>query len=388
VTDLFVSYKREDRAKVEPLVRLLREEGYVVWWDPEITAGERFDDVIGNQLEAASCVIVGWSKLSIGSRWVRDEADFALKRKKLVPLSLDGAEPPLGFRSIQTADLSDWAGAKDDARIKNLLAGVDRICGADVRDERLRRKLSITAVGANVGPGIGVEQTEGEQRTLSRPISRASWVRFSAIWAWSWPIVVLSLAGAVGLMLHRSSEIAPAKPRAPESPTPLVCASGTRISAAKDRCEPECGRGSRFNSAVNRCEEIACARGSRLNIAGNDCEPVTCARGTRLSEAGDSCETFACTRGSRLNDAGNGCEQITCERGTRLDAAGSGCELDCERGTKPNAAGGRCVPILCQQGWKLGSDGTNCVRVMPQSPLPPPPGPRRFRHRDEIFIEP
>jgi hypothetical protein len=40
--------------------------------------------------------------------FVRDEAASGLKRGILVPLRLDGVDPPLGFGSFQIADLSDW----------------------------------------------------------------------------------------------------------------------------------------------------------------------------------------------------------------------------------------------------------------------------------------
>ena len=38
--DVFISYKREDRAAVERLVRLLEAERIDVWWDPSIVPGE------------------------------------------------------------------------------------------------------------------------------------------------------------------------------------------------------------------------------------------------------------------------------------------------------------------------------------------------------------
>jgi formylglycine-generating enzyme required for sulfatase activity len=127
MADIFFSYKREDRAKIEPLVELLEQQGLTVWWDPDLVAGERFDEVINREIAQARCVIVAWSNSSTKAVWVRDEASTGRDRGVLVPLSLDGARPPLGFGQYQTPDLSDWTRDPDDPRIRQLLAGIQRV---------------------------------------------------------------------------------------------------------------------------------------------------------------------------------------------------------------------------------------------------------------------
>ena len=54
--------------------------------------------------------MVVWSFQSIDRRWVRTEAHFGLGRSILVPVRIDGAEPPFAFSLIQAADLSNWNG--------------------------------------------------------------------------------------------------------------------------------------------------------------------------------------------------------------------------------------------------------------------------------------
>jgi len=129
MADVFVSYKREDHAAIEPLVHLLEARGFSVWWDPSIVPGERFASVIIDALNNAQCVIVGWSSRSIESFWVQDEASVARDRGILLPISIDGAQPPLGFRQLQTTNLADWHGQADDPRIEHLLVGIRRIMG-------------------------------------------------------------------------------------------------------------------------------------------------------------------------------------------------------------------------------------------------------------------
>jgi formylglycine-generating enzyme required for sulfatase activity len=127
MADIFFSYKREDRAKIEPLVELLERQGLTVWWDPDLVAGERFDEVINHEIAQARCVIVAWSETSTRAVWVRDEASTGRDRGVLVPLSLDGARPPLGFGQYQTPDLTGWTGNPADPRARQLVAGVLRV---------------------------------------------------------------------------------------------------------------------------------------------------------------------------------------------------------------------------------------------------------------------
>jgi formylglycine-generating enzyme required for sulfatase activity len=127
VADIFFSYKREDRTRVERLVRELERADLTVWWDPTLVAGERFDQVIGREIDMAKCIVVAWSASSINAVWVKDEASVGRDRGILVPLTLDGSRPPLGFRQFQTPDLSEWSGDPNDQRIRQFVSGVVRI---------------------------------------------------------------------------------------------------------------------------------------------------------------------------------------------------------------------------------------------------------------------
>jgi TIR domain-containing protein len=127
MADIFVSYKREDRDAVAPLARILEAQGWSVWWDPAIVPGERYQAVIDLALNEAKCVIVVWSPQSTGSHWVLDEAGKGRDRGILVPVLIDGANPPLGFGQYQAVDLAKWSGRPDDPRLGQLFAGVLRV---------------------------------------------------------------------------------------------------------------------------------------------------------------------------------------------------------------------------------------------------------------------
>ena len=108
MTDIFVSYAREDEARVKPIVELLEEKGWDVFWDRSIPPGKSFYEHIEEQLDGARCVVVIWSKHSVASDWVLAEAEEGKSRKILVPLMIDEIRPRIGFRHLHAADLTTW----------------------------------------------------------------------------------------------------------------------------------------------------------------------------------------------------------------------------------------------------------------------------------------
>ena len=107
---IFLSYARDDSAKAQSLVKALEADGFAVWWDGLISGGHAFAERIDQALADADVVLVLWSKHSVHSHWVRDEAGFGRDRNRMVPVSIDDSQPPLGFRQIQSIDLSHWRG--------------------------------------------------------------------------------------------------------------------------------------------------------------------------------------------------------------------------------------------------------------------------------------
>ena len=126
MASIFLSYAREDRGVAETLARILEAAGHRVWWDRHIDSGEEFAAEIESQLDDSDVVVVAWSKASLKSRWVRDEAAVGGDKGILVPVTIDGSRPPMGFRQFHTLDLTDWKGGKRDRRTDELLHSVGR----------------------------------------------------------------------------------------------------------------------------------------------------------------------------------------------------------------------------------------------------------------------
>ena len=164
VTDLFLSYKAEDRARVAPLVQALETDGLSVWWDEHIGGGEEWRETILRHLEAAKCVIVVWSKRSVGpnGQFVRDEATRALKRKVYLPVRIDKVDPPLGFGETQALDLTGWKGDRSDPRYQAVLASLRRRLGvaptgSEIQHSRaIDRRTVVISAGAVAVSAVGL----------------------------------------------------------------------------------------------------------------------------------------------------------------------------------------------------------------------------------------
>jgi TolB-like protein len=129
MSDIFLSYCRDDISTARRFAEGFEREGFTVWWDQSLEAGEAFDHVTEKALEAAQAVVVLWSKHSVESRWVRAEATQAEREKKLVPVTIGPCKRPIMFELTQTADLSHWNGDTQDRSWLALVAGLRKHAG-------------------------------------------------------------------------------------------------------------------------------------------------------------------------------------------------------------------------------------------------------------------
>jgi TIR domain-containing protein len=81
--DLFVSYSNEDKPFVEDLVRDLKNQGLVIWWDqPWVRAGDSIISMIEEGLLASRRFAVVLSPTACRSQWVKEEINAALAVEK------------------------------------------------------------------------------------------------------------------------------------------------------------------------------------------------------------------------------------------------------------------------------------------------------------------
>ena len=121
---VFLSYARTDQAQASKLALALETAGLAVWWDGLIEGGAAFAKSIESELDHCDAVIVLWSRASAESDWVLDEASQGRDLRKLVPVSIDGSLPPLGFRQYHAIDLAQWRGLAASPEIEAILRSV------------------------------------------------------------------------------------------------------------------------------------------------------------------------------------------------------------------------------------------------------------------------
>jgi len=162
---VFISYAHADRKAAQAVVRVLEQAGYRVWWDDLIQGGERFSHAMEAALVQARAVVVLWSKASAASHWVHDEATRGLESGRLVPLLIDGSQPPLGFGQFQSIDVSRVLGKPGSEPMRKLVLAVAALheggelspaIAREVAPSPARRGLLVAGGLALLAAGSGV----------------------------------------------------------------------------------------------------------------------------------------------------------------------------------------------------------------------------------------
>ena len=146
--DVFISYAHEEVKTARRLAdALVAARGWSVWWDTSLRTGEQYPRKIQEAVAASRSVVVLWSKDATTSDWVIAEASEGWNRKILVPVLLDGSEPPLPFRQTQARNLSQWSGGLRDPALLGLIEDIQRahalgpeISAAELAEREVRRR--------------------------------------------------------------------------------------------------------------------------------------------------------------------------------------------------------------------------------------------------------
>ena len=121
---IFLSYAREDADAAKQLAECIGHAGHEVWWDKQIQGGSRFGDEIDRELKGAEAIVVLWSDSSVQSAWVQDEAAEGRDTGRLVPVTLGGCRPPLGFRQFHSIDLGQWDARGEPPTLDEVISAI------------------------------------------------------------------------------------------------------------------------------------------------------------------------------------------------------------------------------------------------------------------------
>ena len=150
MADVFLSYARPNLKDAKRIADLLRADGLDVWYDENLPAHRPYTDVISEQLDAASAVLVLWTADSAASHWVRSEANRALQTGRLVQLRLDDARLPM-----KAANILETIGNTPHVRINRLFGDRAEVW---IKQERANP-------GASIKDRIAYEMVEDAERT-------------------------------------------------------------------------------------------------------------------------------------------------------------------------------------------------------------------------------
>ena len=129
MTDVFISYKREERGRCVAIYNALVDLKLSVWFDAHIEPGTDFDREIEREVRGAAAVLVLWSELAADSDWIRAEARTGRQSERLVAARLDDCLPPLEFASVQAVDLFDRRDFQSDEGWRQIVARIGRLVG-------------------------------------------------------------------------------------------------------------------------------------------------------------------------------------------------------------------------------------------------------------------
>ncbi len=207
MSDIFLSYAREDRSHARRLGQALEAQGWSVWWDPEIPPGRAFDDVIEEALDAARCVVVLWSRASVKSRWVKTEANEGAERDVLVPALLEEVRPPLAFRRLQAADLRAWNGTDSTFGFRSLVNAIENLLGPSpaeakhqAEEEARRRQADTEAKRQAEEDAARRQRIEDAKRQAAAEALRSS-MEQQVKWLKMSPLKPLALGAGLAVVL-------------------------------------------------------------------------------------------------------------------------------------------------------------------------------------------
>ena len=145
MSQVFISYAKEDVDFARRLAGAFEGHGWTVWWDKQIPPGMDYAHVIESAVKEAQCVVVLWSEHSIRSRWVQTEAAAGADRNIVATVIVDdtpGESIPFEFRRLQAANLKDWRPGVENAVFDLLLNRVRSILDEPLKPPSPLKRVS------------------------------------------------------------------------------------------------------------------------------------------------------------------------------------------------------------------------------------------------------
>lgn len=295
--DVFLSYAEEDRARAGMVSNALEALGWTVWWDREIAPGSTWRETIERAIEGTRCMVVLWSESALASRWVHEEAEEGLARERLVPVLIEQVRPPMGFRSVQACDLSDWEGDPTAAEFLALTRAISGFVGAPPK-------------GAPAPSGSPSPLAGSPRPGMRRYAWGVAFVMVAAVlaavgvWRWGGPAQT-PVPLPVSIMVESApSPIEPPAPDRMPAPTPAPLGDGARVAAVPAAAlppapQPELARPEAAKAAAPKAEaapRVAPKAETRLSRSTLSASCTAVLERMQLGEPVSDSERRECTR--------------------------------------------------------------------------------------------
>lgn len=199
MSDVFISYSRENQEVVRRLAEAVKRLGYDVWWDDQLPPHLAYGDVIAQKVGGAKAAIVVWSANAAESEWVRAEADMARNQKKLIQTSIDGRDPPMPFNQLHYVSLADWDGGDDHPGWSKVKESLVALCGPPDAAATVRTAPAAAAIATPAPvPAPAPVTAPPPPRATPRRSNRLLFVLIGL------SLLILAAVGVLALMRGRS----------------------------------------------------------------------------------------------------------------------------------------------------------------------------------------
>ncbi len=143
MAQIFISYSKKDRRRIEPILNGLEAEGLSYWIDENLMPSERtWTAMIQAELEACGCVLVLWSPHAVASQEVEAEALYGLYEGKFAQALIDDCRLNYRVERLQYADLRGWSGDRSVPEWVKLIAALRARVGSETAEQPHRRRES------------------------------------------------------------------------------------------------------------------------------------------------------------------------------------------------------------------------------------------------------
>jgi putative chitinase len=147
MVDVFISYARLDRLRVEILNEALQELGLSTFFDVTgIDGGDTFPDTLDRAVKSAGAVVACWTPHALQRDWVKTECLIALERKALVPVEIESVtalDIPAAFFPLQRVNLTEWHGEREHPGWVAAVRGIAKKLGRPDLYDRARAAAAV-----------------------------------------------------------------------------------------------------------------------------------------------------------------------------------------------------------------------------------------------------